>query len=294
MTLVIERVDPWKFTFTDAIALVEAQRCGFVDDPLARYVYAKELQFDFDIFSLRKSIADPRERLAKFVRQAKDYDYCMKHEARSMWQLLLGKDIVAYATYEVDEESGNKQMVGCAIWKIPGYMVPEVQLHSGILWNLYRWTKSLQLRIVNAFARGFREPPFLNSRLFQFAADRDAEIISQRKSAAELSTMSREKLEDAVYPVDYMHYLMIYCVTLDNQRKGIGGKMLDYCLKSLPTTEPVFRCGTNSATGPLRYYLEATDKGRGLYAKYGFKPVYRYVGDYAGIEIASTIMIKRS
>lgn len=269
--LQLKRLLPTKVTDSEILGIGELLVRSFREDNLMRYIRGPKFENsatgNYNV--LLKSIRDPRERLAEYIRTAERYTIFVTTAAKTLHSDLISS---GYDTYVLTDKSSNDRPVAMAMWEYPEHMKAALDKElgrTGILWNLYRKWITLKYRFVNLWylLRGLN--PLENRRALAWWNERN-EIIETHRKPEEVAKSS--DLWNEEYPVSSMGYLKYFVVDPDYHKQGLGSKLINESMEKIPNIPTPFRdVESNSIVeGPQKFFLESSPAGYKLYSKNGW------------------------
>lgn len=280
----VERINPRALTYDEALDIGHVITRSFSQDSLFRHVagekyvggmdYAASLKLSSrsSNFSLGLSgITSPQERVNKT-----SYDLIVRSWANLVYKGAFqpGHDFYRLVLYN-DEDNGDGKpiTIGVAIWTYPKYMHPQLEFEldrSGLWFKIQRLYVKFRVWLSNFWHLTLprRENPVFNRELMKFARTRTAEFYS-KLTDDEFLDLPEDEIAETPYPKQYMIYLMLFGVLPEYMGSGFGKRLLQGSLNSIPNTKLYL----NNKVYPQKLHLEATDPGRPLYEKFGFKSI---------------------
>lgn len=287
MVVYCERVEPFKFTNKDALECGEVSVSAFEDDDLNLHVQGDRYRYRFNV----ESIVDPRDRLSALVRNAKLKVYHTRSWARLTWLNVLDPTLDVYVARESERDD---RIIGVAAWKHPQHMQQQLNnelQRTGFKWKCYYYYKQVMVWVEEKLSRKWHYHPFVNTRLFDFHAADQAVHNASEMTVDELIKKNAEnssELGSCHYPKHLMIYLYLLCVHSDFQKRGIGKKLLQLGLDTIPNVPTPI---TEDIKGPQKFYLEASPAGAPLYSKMGFATIVKNAYNAPPFIIESTFMM---
>lgn len=260
-----KQVIPKEVTYDQLLGIADMQCRGFEDDEMVKALRGPQYAANPRYSVILQGVRDPRERLNEMVSWARSYRTLVHAAARELHLTLLerGKDVYI----AVDRETEN--VVGLAIWEYPAHMQSDLEGQlgrKGFSWLFYKLWIKLKYAIPELLLTVQRAHPFKSHLATQIKKER-LEHLYPKTKAEELIGLSQEKLEKAFYPLDLMVHLKRLVISPDYHRRGIGKKLINYCLENIPTVATPL---SKSVSGPQKLYLVSSPSGFGLYQKTGW------------------------
>lgn len=251
--------------YDQLLRIADMQCRGFEEDEMVKALRGPRYAVNPRYTVVRQGVRDPRERLNEMVAWAESYRVLVHAAARQLHLTLLGRGNEVYIVADRETETP----VGLAIWEYPAYMQDELERQlgrKGLLWPLYKLWIKLKYAIPELLLtlRGIH--PFKNHLTTQIKRER-LEHLYPKMKAQELIGLSQEKLEKAFYPLELMIHLKHLVISPDYHRRGLGKKLINYCLETIPNVPTPL---SKSVSGPQKIYLESSPSGFGLYQKSGW------------------------
>jgi GNAT superfamily N-acetyltransferase len=285
--LKLVRVVPYSATYGEALRVGETFHQCYESRGINEVRYHPRYRYLMDLETCRRTIHDPAERLNEYIKHAKGYSRIVHYRAREFHLEMLDPTNVCYRLYR-EEDS---EVVGYVSMSYPDGLdtgFKEESMVTGVWHSMYinwlKWKYWVIDRITDVIS------PWLK-RLIKEATEQYYSTVPNNE---ELSKKSYEELEKANYPMDKYVYIRHVFLTPEYQGKGIAKRMLTYALNNIPDGQTGFHSSDSTAIGPLKISLLASDEGRGLYTKLGFKDqTVRYI-DTTGGQISTRKMDRKA
>lgn len=258
----LQKVVPFTATYTDGLRVGEVFHRSNQNLEALTIRYEPKYRFLMDLDRCRKTIHDPQERIKEYIRHAKGYSKVIHYRAREFHLEMLNPRAECYLlTRDDDEIEAYFSLV-----YPPGVLEPPRQCIFRQIWNLvwFNWYK-LKYRVINWFADPSRKT---------FVEEVKKSVVDYKQLVPDqktLANMSFEELEKANYPLNEYVWIHQVFLTPEYQGQGIAKKLMVHALGNAKKGSTVFTYNNSRAVGPLKFNLFATEEGKGLYTRMGFK-----------------------
>lgn len=260
----LEKVVPYSATYGEALRVGDTFLQCYKSRGINELRYHPRYRYLMDLETCRKTIHDPAERMKEYVKHAQGYSRIAHYRAREFHLEMLEPRNVCYRLYR----EADNEVVGYVSMTYPEGLDTGFNEESAVkgIWrsiyiNWLKWKYWIIGMITDVCS------PWLQ-QLIQEATVRYNSTVP---SSEELSKKSYEELEKTNYPLDKYVYIRHVFLVPEYQGQGIAKRMLTYALDDIPDGRTEFHSHESTAIGPLKASLLATDEGRALYAKLGFR-----------------------
>lgn len=261
----IKLLDPKDATFELALEFSKVFYDAFQKDPLTQLLWGP-----------RFSVPTPPP-----AGSVRDHQKACNYLAYSNWTRIRDPNNRVFLMYE------GEKLVGLSMWYLPGRMHKRLPLLHRLK-NLFITALKNIVGFWYFFGRKDAPPPIGGFHAAFAETENRVGYTKLQVPETEMAHMSRDELSKARYSAAEYSWCQLCAVSSSCHGKGYGKKLFQYAMEHIPKLEPVFKDGDVQSQGPAKLALFATEAGRPLYEKLGWRVIDEPTTVFRG-EVALTV-----